>query len=193
MQLKKTSIQKLESGEIYRMIQNMHKQFIMLIGLPGSGKTTFCLQRFPDPQFIRISLDDFRKNVLGYDFFPPVEPVVHSWAEMTGRYLFSLGYSIVIDATSVTTGIRKKWTSMAKSYGYTTKACLLQTSAEVCIERNARRSRKVPPEVITRMLNQWEPLCPLDEMFDSVEVITSVNGKFIVHEGSAPSYDIRTD
>jgi len=141
-------------------------ELIMLVGLPGSGKTTY-LKTHPQ-NAVRLSLDDFRFLMTGKDFHPPFEPSVHAWVEQTGRYLLSQGYSILIDATSVRKSLRVKWTRLAKEYGATTKAIWLDTPYFTCVERNAGRDRKVPEEVIRRMSEDFEEPVALLEGWDEI-------------------------
>jgi predicted kinase len=140
-------------------------KMIMLVGLPGSGKTTY-LERFPEDA-VRLSLDDFRWLMTGKEFHLPFEPVAIGWVESTGRYLMSQGYSILIDATSLRRGLRAKWVRMAQEFGHKTKAIWLDTPYFTCLERNEARERKVPEDVIQRMSESFEEPTE-EEGFDEI-------------------------
>lgn len=129
-------------------------ELIMLVGLPGSGKTTY-LKTHPQ-NAVRLSLDDFRFLMTGRDFFPPFEPAAHAWLEQTGRYLLSQGYSVLIDATSIKRNLRTKWIKLAHEYKFKTRAIWFDVPYHVCVERNAGRERKVPEDVIRRMSEDFE-------------------------------------
>lgn len=146
----------------------------LLVGLPASGKTTFCEKSFNEEGSpVRISLDDFRKLICGKDYFKPFEPTVHAWAQQTTRYLLSQGHDVVLDATSLTQGLRNIWVSLAREYlGVYTSCIYFDVPFEVCLKRNAERERKVPEDVIKRMSEQLQPPDLDFEDFDSVWFVT---------------------
>ena len=167
------------------MSETEEKAFIMLVGLPASGKTTFFEKKIEEELFesvIRVSLDDFRKEIIGVDFFMPSEPFVRSWAEVTGRYLMSQGYDLAVDATSLTSGLRKRWTYMAKEYDYTTYCYMVLTPFDECVRRNDARERKVPFGVMRRMRDQLE-MVDSSERFDHVfSVKPGKDGEFVMRD-----------
>ncbi len=156
------------------------KTLILLCGLPGSGKTTFCSQvLLPayNGTLIRLSMDDLRKQLSGHDFYPPIEPIVRSWLDVTGQYFLEAGYNLVIDTTSLTYGIRAKWIQMAKKYDYQVKCYFLEVTPEECIFRNKNRKRFVPEDVIYRMAGETSTPS-YGEGFDEIIFVQCERGQF---------------
>lgn len=153
----------------------------MMVGLPGSGKTTYLETHRVGG--IRLSLDDFRLLMTGREFFPPFEPMAAAWLEATGRYLLSHGYNIVIDTTSLKASLRRKWTGIAKEYGASTRAICMDTSYADCLERNAGRDRKVPEEILRRMSEDFEEPTGA-EGWDTIEWVPAKDPQ--ENEGSKP-------
>ena len=75
----------------------MNKELIVMIGLPGSGKSTYVNQHLSNYQV--ICADDVRLS-LGYVFEPKIEPIVHFICETTIRSYFIRGLPIVVDETN---------------------------------------------------------------------------------------------
>jgi len=147
-------------------------QLIIVVGLPGSGKTTFWKNTTCHPPMaVRVSLDDFRRVIIGKDYFAPFEPTVHAWTEQTVRYLLSQGFSVYLDATSIRRGLRAKYIRLAKEYGAETVCYEMKTSYHTCLERNKQRERVVPEEVIRRMSEDYEEPT-IDEGFDRIFAVS---------------------
>jgi predicted kinase len=56
-----------------------------------------------------------------------------------------------VDATNLTPHERQSWIKLAKDYGYEAQAVFFDVPVEVCLERNQRRQRIVPEDVMRRM------------------------------------------
>ena len=132
------------------------KILILTIGLPRSGKTTWCLQQgcpVVNPDSIRLALT-------GQAFFAPIEPLVWAIAKLMVRSLFLYGYpQIILDATNTTIKRRQEWDSKDWQCGYK----LFETPASVCIERAKNDQREDLIPVIEKMAAQWESLVALPE------------------------------
>lgn len=164
----------------------MSNTLTMLIGLPGSGKSTFYNKHldlpYDDPATILVSLDTFRMNVLGHEFHRPSEPIVHAWAKQTTRYLLSLGYDVVLDATHLTKSVRRPYILMAKEFNAKVVVYELQLSLEECLKRNAKRDRVVPEEVIVNMAASYQQPSPDEGIDELIYVIDGVNTQKVTHE-----------
>ena len=101
-------------------------ELILLIGLPASGKSTFCKQRFSDTH-IRINLDMLRtrhrENIL-------IE------ACLTAKQPF------VVDNTNITKEDRVIYLSKAKPAAFRVVGYYFQSKASAALERNAQREGK---------------------------------------------------
>lgn len=148
-------------------ITTVRPLFTMLVGVPGSGKTSYA-KSVADVNTIHISSDAIRKELYGdencQDDHSRVFTIMHE------RTLSALrnGYSVIYDATNIT---RKSRLSILKQLpAYVEKKCIIVWAPiDKCIGRDACREKTVGVEVINKMLQRFE--APFyDEGFDSIEV-----------------------
>src|SRR5260370_794117 len=94
------------------------KRLVLLVGCPGSGKSTYCEKRLHG--FTRISRDDQGNKR-------------HKQAYADA--LANGDQNIVIDKTNHTRFRRRSFLDEAKSAGYVTKIVWMNTSREECLKR----------------------------------------------------------
>lgn len=150
-------------------------RFYLLVGIPGSGKTTYARRCLPDA--LRVSLDDFRLMLTGVPFEPAHEPYVVAAAHAALAALLRRAprwqRDVVLDATNVTRQRRRFYLAMARRRGIPAIAVYLRCPLEVALVRNRQRSPAVPDDVIARFHAALEPPT-LDEGFVAVyEVVTA--------------------
>ena len=80
------------------------------------------------------------------------------------------GEDIIVDNTDVTVKSRKKYIDHAKKSGYVIKSVYVRCPVEVALERNAKRTNKVPGHVVKFYNRILEPPSAR-EGFDSCIVI----------------------
>ena len=110
------------------------KSLIIIIGIPGAGKSTLVAQLFPFHERVALdALEDRGQN--GED-----------------KLLFKLcaeGKNIVIDKANADKITRIRYINMAKEYKYDSiQAVMLDTSYDAACARNGTRKRHVPSGVI---------------------------------------------
>jgi len=127
----------------------MKKELIIMIGLPGSGKSYFVDGIYSEAYQI-ICTDDIRKS-LGFIFEIKMEPFVHCISETMVKAKMERGLRIVIDETNIGISHLIKWRRLAEEYGYETKAIIIDTPIDICKERRGCKEGKFPEEVIDRM------------------------------------------
>lgn len=127
------------------------KQLILLIGIPGSGKTTLA-QTLVNKGFLRLCADSIRQELWGNeaDQRNP-EKVFAIFFELLEKALAD-GADIVIDNTNINTRHRNPIITRAQQAGYSDiQLWLLETPLELCLERNKARSRIVPEDIVRNM------------------------------------------
>lgn len=83
-------------------------------------------------------------------------------------------WDLIIDATNVSIKNRKMFVDLARKYNFLIKCFVFRTPIEVCVERNEKRARKVPFDVISRQFQNLE--IPLPHEVDYIEYI-NYNGE----------------
>ena len=149
----------------------MSNHLVVLCGFPGAGKTFIRHSPGGRQRGIVLCPDEFRKVLTGQDFFAPAEEFVWGAMKLCARVLLSqrneFPETIVIDATHLTKASRAQWITLARSVGATIECLWVDTPFDVCCERNDKRERRVPQEVMDRMRESFEEPT-IEEGFDSL-------------------------
>ncbi len=124
------------------------KKLILLIGIPGSGKTTLS-QKLTSRGYTRLCADDIRGELFGDPIIQKdTEKVFALFFERLEK-LFAEGLDVVIDNTNLNAKQRKPILDRAKTAGYDdVQLWLLDMPLNTCLERNKLRERIVPDEAI---------------------------------------------
>jgi predicted kinase len=75
-----------------------------------------------------------------------------------------------VDATNLSPKERRHWIRMAREFGYEVHAVYFDVPLETCIERNQKRQRVVPLEVMQRMSTKLRPPT-FEEGFSKIVVV----------------------
>ena len=144
----------------------------MLIGLPGSGKSTVAAELDAD---VILSSDEIRAELFGDAALQFDEKILRkargnedAARRLGNRKVFQTLYSrmydhlqwdrnVVFDATNLTKKARQKALDIAEyNYNRDVVAVVVNTPLDECIRRNALRDRRVPEEVIRSMSERFE-------------------------------------
>ena len=143
------------------------QRVVLLVGLPGSGKSTWALQQgwnAISSDALRLLLSDDMTN-----------QTIHARIFATVRYLLrqrlAIGCALsCVDATHLTRAERKPYFSLARWYGAALEAVYFDCPISVALQRNRLRGRKVPESVMAGMAARLEPPT-LEEGFHSIQCL----------------------
>jgi len=140
---------------------------VLAIGLPGSGKSTWFKRHNILPlssDMVRILLFD---DVTEQRYQDLVFSTLRSM--LRARLLAKRPWNYV-DATNLSSHERRTWVKLANDFGYEAHAVFFDVPPEVCIERNRRRERNVPEDVMLRMASKLRPP-KFEEGFAKITVV----------------------
>lgn len=141
-------------------------KLIIMVGLPGSGKSTRAEELATTENCTVLSSDSIRKELSGSEQDQNQNDKVFKLLYQRMNELLSRGESVIIDATNTTMKSRKRILSECKFPCYK-EVQLVATPTDQCIERDAARDRSVGKEVIDKFEQSFQ--CPqYFEGFDSI-------------------------
>ena len=149
--------------------------FTMLIGLPGSGKSHYANEYIKTHSgTVVISSDDIRQELWG-DANDQQNPS-QVFDEMFIRTVSTMkkGINVIYDATNLTAKTRKATLTrlhQALNQDFVAVADVIVCSLSECKRRQNGRDRKVPDEVIDRMVRQFQTPW-YNEGWDTINVIS---------------------
>lgn len=132
-------------------------EFIMLVGLPASGKSTYA-KKLKDKGYNIHSSDAIREELTGDANSQDINGKIFSILHKRIKKDLENSISCVYDATNMSMKRRISFLKEIKKYNCHNKCLLFVTPVEVCKERNQSRDRKVPDHVFDKMLKQFQ--CP---------------------------------
>ncbi len=118
-----------------------HGALVLIVGLPGSGKTTFALKNFPlecvvSGDLLRTEITNNVRNQVVSD-----EAFAYAGGILKERLL--RGRTTVVDAQNLESRARASFLRIARKYNAPIVAIVLDITAEVCMKQDAQRVRQV--------------------------------------------------
>ncbi len=149
--------------QIKDLTQGKKPVMIILMGLPATGKSTFCARYLP--HFMRINLDTLGTR--------------HRENEELDRAIMARE-NIVIDNTNVTAIERRRYT-MKAYMDYWIYGIFFKSVIRDCVARNAQRegSARVPTKAIAAKSNQLQ-FPHMSEDFDGLYFAEQQDNDFII-------------
>jgi predicted kinase len=151
-----------KAADQLRFGMSMSMETVILIGAPGSGKSSYCRERLFHTH-VRISLDlvrtRFRERLL-----------IDACLSTFQRY--------VVDNTNPTCLERSRYIAAAKAKGFKVRGIYFRSQVDECLRRNASRQggQRVPDVAILSFAKKLEPP-RFDEGFDELlDVRLTENG-----------------
>ena len=140
---------------------------VLAIGLPGSGKSSW----FKRHNVLPLSSDLVRGLLFDDATEQRFQDLVFSSLRSLLRARLIAGRPMnYIDATNLSPKERHSWIKMAQDFGYEAHAVFFDVPTEICMERNRKRLRNVPDDVMLRMAQKLRPP-KFDEGFAKVLVV----------------------
>ena len=143
-------------------------KLILLVGVPGSGKTTYAKEQI-EANTIHLSSDAIRKELYGDESIQGDPAEVFYLMQKRAVEALNNGNDVIYDATNVTRKDRASIISICPKF-VQIEARIIWAPIEMCIERDASRDRTVGKAVIDKMLKRFQALY-YDEGIDEIKVI----------------------
>lgn len=125
-------------------------RLVVTVGLPRSGKTTFCKEVMKPRGFVIVNPDSFRLAIHGQVFIPAAEPFVWAAVYAAVDALRLAGHDVVVDGTHMTKKRRDPWEQRGAIFH------LMETKREICIQRAVTSGREDIIPVIERMAKECD-------------------------------------
>ncbi len=127
---------------------------IVLVGLPGSGKSTWAashgLPVLSSDGLREVLLDDIGDQSANGAVFRTLRGLLIARLRLRRPVT-------CIDATNLTVKERRPYCMLAQMYGAEAEAVYFDVPFETCLERNRSRDRQVPREVMEYMAGKLQP------------------------------------
>jgi predicted kinase len=153
---------------------------VLVCGLPGSGKSHFCRNRFRDSGRLRVNRKEIRRllyEMLFFgkkwseaDFSSSDEFLVKHVERKIIEHLLQNRKKVLVDNTSVSAASRKSYVAIAHALRKSIGLIFLDVPASRCLEQNRRREDPVPEMVISNLAAALDPPRP-EEGFQEVQVL----------------------
>ena len=144
--------------------------FKMLVGLPRSGKSTWCEQH--KNSNVIVSNDWIRENILGTTYANNANAIIWSITDSTLRIVLGQGKNAVLDGINHTREVRRFYYTLARQYNAHIQVIYFDTPIYVCLERNMV-DKKIP-DVILRtmsMVLQMPSKLYIDDDYDELIIV----------------------
>ena len=157
------------------MEQNIEQQkpkLIILVGIPGCGKTTYANKFLRKKNTFVLSSDTIRKQVFGDENAQYNNDLIFSILFKRAKSKLKQGLNVVIDATNISASIRKKTLDYFSDLDLQRIATVINAPREVCVSRDKNRTRSVGEDVVLKVARKYEPPT-LEEGFDEIQIINT--------------------
>ena len=144
-------------------------ELVVLVGLPGAGKTTWRRERYLDIDMAVVSRDDIRRCVFGVEFDRDLERMVNDIYE--GMLLEVVGAArrmpVVVDCTNLTRRTRRQLISLAHVFDRKPVAVVFDLDPEECWKRKKGTGSAMTRAEFDRLVRSYERVSE-DEGFERV-------------------------
>lgn len=147
-------------------------KLIMLVGLPGSGKSTYARKLCASERVtLYLSSDKIREELYGDESIQGDPSKVFRIMHARLKNYLKEGHVVVYDATNVTRKNRKSVLDEVKHLcGEGVEAHIVWAPYFQCVERDKQRNRTVGEDVIRKFVYRWQSPY-YDEGFSKIELV----------------------
>lgn len=140
-----------------QMSSKMQNGMILLIGLPGSGKSTWAERYATNRKHtVIISSDKIREELYGDAAKQGDNNKIFSLVKERAEEALRNCKNVIIDATNLTVKDRSVYFDIAIDFDATVTGILFDIPVEECKHRNSKRDRVVPDFVYDKMVKRYE-------------------------------------
>ncbi len=151
-----------EVSLIYSALSTPDSALLLLIGVPGSGKSILAKQLLAEcPQMQLISTDAIRGQLFGNEAIQGSWLLIWSEIQRQWQQAIAAGQTVIYDATNARRRDRLEVIAIVRDLGFTNITGIwMDTPVWLCLARNQKRLRQVPEEIILRMHRQLQDAPP---------------------------------
>jgi D-glycero-D-manno-heptose 1,7-bisphosphate phosphatase len=136
--------------------KNDKKEIVVLVGIPGCGKSTF-VERFL-PYHRRVNLDSIHALLDPVNGFDKKNlGLARNIESLMIEESMLKGVPVVIDNTNISEEKRSKYIEYARKHDADMVAVYFEPDLKKALKQNSERERKVPKMAIIGMLKKYEP------------------------------------
>ena len=132
----------------------MKPTLTLLVGVPGSGKTTWANKNHKENEVV-LSSDLIRKELFNDETNQENNKLVFTTLYNRARRLLKSGKSVIIDATNVTIKDRSRALNNFTNFAVLKVAIVFKTPTDICKFRDKNRTRTVGEEVIDKFTEKF--------------------------------------
>lgn len=145
----------------------MEKTMVLMIGIQGSGKSTFYHKYLAD-DYVRVNLDTLKTR--------------HREEQLVSE-CFREGKCFAVDNTNPTRADRQRYIPLAQYWGYKVVGYFMESKLQACIKRNNQRSgsAKISATAIAATSNKLQ-LPSFDEGFDELYFVKNDGQRMTIEE-----------
>lgn len=148
-------------------------KLILLVGIPGSGKTTYAQQCIKKHSGLHLSSDLIRKELYGDESIQGDPNEVFALMQKRALSVLNGGVDVYYDATNINRKNRAGIIAACPKF-VKIECHIIWAPIETCIERDAARKRSVGKAIIDKMLKRFQAPY-FDEGIHEIKIILPDN------------------